>query len=332
MSSGFPHRRSSAARLGVAAIVSTGLVLSMSAAPAAARIMLGAHVQTPRRMTEIGAIKRFEHRVGHRLSAIRLFYEWDSDFPNGDAKWAKRTHHRIFISFKAKTGSSSGYIPWRRIANAKPGSRLYRNMVRWAHGMKRYKKPILFSFQPEPESWSGDPNGSPDDFRDAWRKLWRVFRSRRVRNEKWVWTMTGWSFRDPEQRALSTWWPGGKYVDGVGADVYNWWKCRGGGDGWDSLSTDIESVRRFGARHPRLELYLPEFGTVEDRSRPRRKARWFHDLERTLKRRRYHQFKGIFYFHSKSTDDGVCDWRVDTSRSSLRAFRRLAGDRFYRTR
>jgi Glycosyl hydrolase family 26 len=332
MSSGSSHRRAFRTSFPtVAALVS--IIMIGSATAASARIMLGAHVQTPPRMTEIGAIKRFEHHIGHRLSAIRLYYQWDSDFPNPDAKWAKRTHHRIFISFKAKTETSSGYIPWQRVANARPGSGLYRDMVRWAQGMKRFKAPVLFSFQPEPEAWSGDPNGGPSDFRAAWRKMWHIFHARGVRNVTWVWTMTGWSFRDPEQRAISTWWPGAKYVDAAGADVYNWWKCRGGGDGWDALSSDIESVRRWGLRHPNMKLYLPEFGSVEDRSHPGRKARWFRDMEKTLKRPRYRQFKGLFYFHSRSTDDGrVCDWRVNTSRSSLRAFSSLTGDHFYRTR
>ena len=75
----------------------------------------------------------------------------------------------------------------------------------------------------------------------------------------------------------------------------------------------------------------PEFGSVEDRSRPRRKARWFKHIKRTFKRHRYRQFAGLFYFHARSTDDGVCNWRVDSSRRSLRAFRGLTGDRFYRS-
>jgi hypothetical protein len=312
------------------AVVLALVVLAAFAAPASARIMLGAHVETPSGMTEVSAIKHFEREVGHKLPALRLYYQWDSQFPNADAAWAKSTHHRLFISFKAKTGTSSGYIQWRSIANARPGSALYKNMVRWADGIKRFGAPVLFSFQPEPESWSGDPNGGPGDFKAAWRKVWHVFRSRGVKNATWVWTMTGWAFRATDQQAAANWWPGGKYVDAIGSDVYNWWNCRNGNDGWDSLASDVEALRQFGLRHPTKDIYLPEFGSVEDRSTPGRKARWFEDLRASLKQHRYHQFKGIFYFHAKSTDSGVCDWKVDTSSSSLKSFSQLAGDRFYR--
>jgi hypothetical protein len=143
--------------------------------------------------------------------------------------------------------------------------------------------------------------------------------------------MTGWAFRATDQRAETNWWPGAKYVDAIGADVYNWFTCRGGGDGWDSLASDVRAIRRFARKWPRKEIYLPEFGSVEDRSRPRRKARWFKHIKRTFKRHRYRQFAGLFYFHARSTDDGVCNWRVDSSRRSMRAFRGLTGDRFYRS-
>jgi beta-mannanase len=307
--------------------------LALAAAPAAsASMMLGAHVVTPRRMTQVQAIRQFEHRIGHRLPALRMFYQWDSRFPNPDAIWAKHTNHRLFISFKAKTERTSGYIKWRKIANARRGSRLYRNLVRWANGIKRFRQRVLFSFQPEPEAWSGNHNGGPGAFRAAWRKVWRVFRSRHVRNIEYVWTMTDWAFSATDQRAAMNWWPGGRYVDAIGADTYNWWTCRGRHESWKSLAAHIEPLRRFGLRHPTKEIYLPEFGTVEDRSSPGRKARWFEDVETNLKAPKYRQFKGIFYFDEKSTDDGVCDWRVDTSGSSLRAFSHLAADAFYRSR
>jgi hypothetical protein len=297
---------------------------------ASAGLLIGAHVRTPSGISETDSIKRFEKKLGHRLPGVRLFYQWNDSFPNATALWARKTHHRVFMSFKART-SSNRYIKWRRIADSRPGTGIYRNLVDWAQGIKKYNAPVLFSFQPEPESWSGDPNGAPGDFKAAWRKIWHVFRSRGVRNAKFVWTMTGWAFRATDQRAETNWWPGAKYVDAIGADVYNWFTCRGEGDGWDSLASDVRAIRRFARKWPRKEIYLPEFGSVEDRSRPRRKAQWFKHIKRTFKRRRYRQFAGLFYFHARSTDDGVCDWRVDTSRRSLRAFRGLTGDHFYRS-
>jgi hypothetical protein len=332
MTSEPPQRRTLRIPRMAAVTIVVLLLVELTALPAPARVMLGAHVQTPRRMDATAAVKRFERKIGRRLPALRLFYEWDSEFPNPHANWARRTHHRLFISVKAKTDRHSGYIDWRKIAEAEHGSRLYRRIVGWAEGVKRFGARLLFSFHPEPESWSSDPHGGPADFQAAWRRVWQVFRARRVRNATWVWTMTDWAFHADDQRAARNWWPGARYVDAIGADVYNWWKCRHGGDGWTQLERDIEALRRFGRRYPGKDIYVPEFGSVEDRSRPGRKARWLRNVRKLLKRPRYRQFKGLFYFHRKSTDDGICDWRVDTSTSSLNAFRDLVRDRFYRIR
>jgi Glycosyl hydrolase family 26 len=316
----------------VASLTIAAMMGGAAASPASASMMLGAHVDTPPGMTQVQAIKRFENRIGHRLPALRMFYQWDSTFPNSDALWAKHTNHRLFISFKAKTESSGGYIKWRNIAHARRGSRIYQNIVRWANGIKRFRAHVLFSFQPEPEAWSGNPNGGPAGFRAAWRRVWQIFHRKHVRNITYVWTMTDWAFSATDQRAAVNWWPGGKYVDAIGADTYNWWTCRGRQEGWQSLASRIEPLRRFGLKHPTKGIYLPEFGSVEDRNAPGRKAHWFEDIESNLKAPKYRQFKGILYFDEKSTDDGICDWRVDTSASSLRAFSHLAGDSFYRSR
>ena len=104
---------------------------------ASAGLLIGAHVHTPSGMSETDAIKRFEKKLGHRLPAVRLFYQWNDSFPNATALWARRTHHRVFMSFKART-SSNRFIKWRRIADSRPGSGVYRNLVDWARGIKRY--------------------------------------------------------------------------------------------------------------------------------------------------------------------------------------------------
>jgi hypothetical protein len=300
-------------------------LLAIAPVTAQGRMKFGAHVQ-PRAGQELtGAMKSFENKLGHRLSAARIYFRWDSTFPSNYARWAKSTGHKIYMSVKALRDNNT-YVSWRNIADARRGSDLYKQMVRWAERIKRFGSRVHFTFNHEPEGYKSDPNGSSKAFKDAWRKFHTVFHRKHVRNVRWLWTMTDWAFVTRDDKRARLWYPGNHFVDEIGATAYNWHRCRG--ESWEPLSDSLEGIRRFGRHHRHKELVVSEWGSVEDWSDPGRKARWLNQARELFKRPGWGQFDALLYFSANVT----CSWFADTTSSSFTAFKRMASDPFYTRR
>jgi hypothetical protein len=299
-----------------------------SEAAARSKMVFGAYVQPRSGESHEHAVRRFERMIDEKLAAVRVYYKWDSKFPNDYARWLKRTDRTMFISVKSMRQNGS-IIKWADIANARRGSPIYKRIRHWARAIKRYHKTVYFSFNHEPEASASDPMGTSRAFRRAWRKIVTVFRRSRVRNARYILIMTDYSFEARDDRAIRHWYPGSRYVHAVGSDPYNWHKCRWN-ERWTSLGDNIERFRRWGRHHRREKLFLPEWGSVEDQATTGRKGRWFDDARALFKRDRWSQFRGILYFDADDQTYEKCNWYVNTSSSSLRAFRAMANDTFYR--
>ena len=276
------------------------------------------------------AVVALESQIGRKLEAVRAFYRWDAPFPTSYESWLRDTGHTLFMSVKAIRMNGT-HIPWADVAAAQPGSALYANIVGWATRVRDYGAPVYFAFHPEPETISNDPNGTSVDFIAAWRKVISVFRGEGVTNASYVWTMTDYAYwrTDAPHRRAPLWYPGDEYVDHLAVDAYNWYKCRGNNIPWTSLQQSIEPFRQFGAAHPSKGLMLLEFGSAEDPAVTGRKGQWFRDVQALFKQPGWEQFQAILYFNTVQPPYPNCQWWVDTSQSSLDAFRDLANDPFY---
>lgn len=274
------------------------------------------------------AVVALESQIGRELEAVRAFYRWDAPFPTSYETWLRDTGHTLVMSVKAIRMNGT-HIPWADIASAQPGSPLHTDIVRWATRVKDYGAPMYFVFHPEPETVSNDSNGTSTDFIAAWRKVISVFREAGVTNASYVWTMTDYSFWRTDHRRAALWYPGDGYLDHIAADAYNWYTCRGNNTPWWSLQQIIDPLRQFGAAHPSKGLMLLEFGGYEDPAVTGRKAQWFRDAQALFKQPGWEQFKAILYFNTAQPPFPNCQWWIDTSQSSLEAFRSLANDPFY---
>jgi len=145
-----------------------------------------------------------------------------------------------------------------------------------------------------------------------------------------MWIMTDWSFHvgPADRRQAIKWYPGDQWIDGIAADAYNWYTCRGQNELWKSLETIITPMRNFGLAHPNEELWLTEFASTEDPARPDRKAQWFRDARALFKRSGWGQFYGVMYFNYPGQQN--CNWWVDSSTASMTAYREMAQDPYYR--
>jgi len=92
----------------------------------------------------------------------------------------------------------------------------------YARAVRAYKAPVLLSFGHEMNgdwySWAYK-HSSPAAFVAAWRHVVTLFRTQKVRNVTWVWTVNN-IVRQTGIPSPAPWWPGKSYVNWVGIDGY----------------------------------------------------------------------------------------------------------------
>jgi hypothetical protein len=274
------------------------------------------------------AVLSMESLVGRQLAAVRVYFLWDTPFPTSYTNWLVNNNRAMFLSVKAKRVNGQ-IVTWRAIADAQPGSTLHNDVVRWASRLKAIPRRVYFIFHHEPEASVNLSNGTASDFIAAWRKVITVLREQGVTNAEYVWTMTDYSFWVQDRRRASLWYPGDAYVDHLGADAYNWYRCRQGvNTPWWSLQQIIEPFRQFGQAHPTKGLMLPEWASTEDPAQPGRKGQWYADARALFKQPGWEQFNAVLHYHYPS-NIGSCNWFVNSSQSALDGFRAMANDVYY---
>jgi hypothetical protein len=312
----------------------TVLVLSMAgasagfAAPADAgpndpTVLFGAR---PEPGTQQGTTT-LEATIGRRLAAIRVYYNWNSPWPDGNLTWFVNNGYTPLLSVKSERTDQT-FVQWRSVANAQPGSTLYNDIVRWATRIKSLGTHVYFTFNHEPET-ALNSSGDGADFIAAWRKVISVFRAQGVTNADYVWIMTAFSFKAQDRRRAIDWYPGEAYLDYVGADAYNWYTCRPGTKNpWNSLESLLNPMRLFAQGKTIKGLMVPEWASTEDPAQPKRKAQWITDARALFKKPGWEGFKALLYYN-KSSKYANCRWFVDSSQASLTAFSGMANDVYY---
>jgi hypothetical protein len=312
--------RGFASALALAAVVLTAAA-GDSAAGERGRIILGA-VGNSRAET----LAR-QRETGRHIEGVRAFKRWDEQLIGPDQRWAVRTHHTLFLSVKTRLHDGT-LLRWRDIADTAPGSPLYGDMLRQAHELKSVEATVYLVFNHEPDAKTSRPMGTPADFVAAWRRYVSVLRSAGATNVRYVWTLTDYAF---QHGYAQPYYPGDGYVDAIGADAYNWYDCTGAAKPrWTSLAVLIEPQRRFGLRHPGKELMVLEWGSVEDRAQPDRKARWIRAAAALFTRPGYESYRALLHWDDRYTaPPGTCQFDYRTSPSALHAWQALAADPVY---
>ncbi|HTE68919.1 MAG TPA: glycosyl hydrolase [Actinomycetes bacterium] len=305
------------------AVTAAGLATPAGAGPNDPTVLFGAR---PEPGTQQGTTT-LEGKIGRRLAAIRVYYNWDSPFPDTDVTWFKNNGYALLLSVKSERRNHT-FVQWRDIANAQPGSALHNDIVTWANRIKSLGTHVYFTFNHEPET-SLNSSGQGADFIAAWRKVVTVFRGQGVTNADYLWIMTAFSFKARDRRRAVDWYPGEAYIDYMGADAYNWYNCRPGtSNPWNSLEQLLNPMRLFAQGRTIKGLMVPEWASTEDSAQPGRKAQWFADARALFKKPGWEGFKAVLYYN-KSSKYPNCRWFVDSSQASLTAFSAMANDVYY---
>lgn len=300
-----------------AALAATLMIAPMAPASAASSsdpIMFGASGSSR------SMIQANEKLAGQRVNGARVFKKWDSALFTSSQTWARDTGHTLFVSIKSeRTGGAD--IKFSDVANARPGSQLYKDMQRQAQQIKQFNAKVYVAYNHEPEAGNSATYGTGAQFAAAWRNLVSIYRAEGVRNAEYVWTMTAYGFNRTDSRRAELYYPGDAYVDHIAADGYNWYRCRDSGGQWRDLADIIEGHRQFGLKHPGKGLMLWEFGSTEDVAQAGRKAQWLRESQALFQKNGYEQYNVLLTWEGRNhTGSGKCGFDFNSSTSARNAW------------
>jgi hypothetical protein len=289
------------------------------------QIAIGGSPDIPAGVSLLQGIDGLEDDVARPLDSARVFRFWDEALVEPQSRSLDERGYHLFLSVRSRRVDGTP-VPWSEVAAARPGDPLHDVIVSWATDLKSLETPAYFSFHHEPEIATSLDVGTAAEFVAAWRNVIGILRAQGVTSTSFVWVMTEHAFEldADDRRHPDKWYPGDSWVDGFGADAYNWFDCRPGQrNPWRSLEDKIEGFVQFGASHPGKFLTLPEFASIEDPDDPMRKARWLNDAAQLFTQPKYDDFTLISYYNRRQPGQPACDWSLDSSPQSLAAIRSL---------
>ena len=306
---------------------------SHTTAAAANPLVFGAFPRPKAGRTQQQATQDLEAQIGRKLETVRVFETWEQEFPDPFHEWLREGERTLIMSVKPARNNGS-VITWRELADAAPGSQVDGQVRSWARRVRDFDAPIYVTLHHEPEASANLEYGDDSDFIDAWRHWVEVFRAEGATNARFMWITTDYGHAVPtnDRRYAPKWYPGDAWVDAMAIDAYNWHVCRPGQDNaWKTLAQIIEPFREYGALHPTKPLWLAEWASWEDPAVQNRKAHWIDEASVLFAQPEYAQFVGVNYFDAQATNEDFpdCNWRVDTTPSSLDSFAAMANDPFW---
>jgi hypothetical protein len=244
-----------------------------------------------------------EAAIDRTLDMAHYYYDWGATFPTWRETWHLDNGRIPMISWKGfnteiiNSGSQDGIIQAR------------------ANGVEALGEPVFLRWLWEMNgAWTQQWTKNPTAFKNAWRRIHGIFRSNGATNAAFVWCPTAWGWQDG---TAVQYYPGDSYVDWICADGYNWAPGKPGST-WRSFSWIFTDFYNWAAPKGK-PIVIGEYG-VQERGAGE-KAGWFNGAKGSLKNQ-FPAIKGVMYFDN----DKLWDWRVDTTPSSLAAFRAMGLD------
>lgn len=297
-------------------IISAVAVLLL-AGSASAGVKLGAFVHGHDGRSRAGERHRIETKLGRRLGVERDYIPAGKVFPTRYNLRSARGGRLQVLSFSAPSS-----MTWQEVANGG-----YDGYFRASFSKLRAHYPLLKSmvliYENEPDQARKGYKGTPADYRAAYSHVHDLAQSMGITN-RWStglseWT---WSGRNPSDWTLP-------FLTFVGVNVYGVSVFKCGAQGWQSFHDTTIKPYRWIASHGK-KMLIGELGIREDPRHPRRKARWFRGMRSAVKN--MPALKIISYSHTAFS--GRCSYRhgywIDSSSRSLRAFRAMARDSYFR--
>lgn len=300
-------------------------VFQRDASAAQTGITTGVYI--PGAAQETKLLDEFESQVGQPTGIVHWYQPWGADESRGT--WYQPDLKIETLRTIAERGATPmiTWEAWGTVNGADPSrvqtipTGVYDAYIDgWATGLRDFGGPVYLRLFHELNNqvypWAYGNNGnSAGDLIAAWRYVHGRFAELGATNVAWVWAPT------TENLLVSfrTLYPGDDYVDWLGVDGYNggdihseWW------GGWvspeDVFEASLNSLTAISQTKP---IMIVETATVEQGGN---KAAWIDELYIELPQQ-FPQVRAILWFNAPWGDDDRADWHIDSSPSSLAAYR-----------
>ncbi|BFU43487.1 hypothetical protein KRMM14A1004_17240 [Krasilnikovia sp. MM14-A1004] len=183
-----------------------------------------------------------------------------------------------------------------------------------ARDLRGHNRPVLLRWGWEMNGdwfeWGGANNGQDTaGYIRAWRRMHDIFRREGADNVAWVWSPNWNSGPNTSWNKMQRYYPGDAYVDWVGVSGYNFYQ--------ESPRTLFKPVvSAYGGKKP---IIVTETAAIDHGGNS--KAAWIADLSAYVKSTP--QIGGLVWFDT-DTHDAPHNFRIDTSGSSLAAYKAMA--------
>jgi len=187
----------------------------------------------------------------------------------------------------------------------------------WGLAAARWNKTVIFRFGFEMNGGWFSWGQQPKKFKQAWRRIHRLFSQAAAANVKWMFSPNVAAANSGVLQDPLTYYPGDDVVDIVGLDGYNFGDHYDRWHRWQSYEEIFEPSLTQLSRLNK-PLFLSEIGCADDR----RKPSWIKDfLNRVAADQRIAAF---IYYNYYPKARGYPNWRLDSDGISLQIFRKWA--------
>ena len=302
---------------------------------------------------EAKRIKRFERLAGKDITWAYMSNNWWRGrirFPAGDVAEVADAGRLPFIRLMARSGWRQGADPnfsMESIASGEWDPELREWCADAAHAIAKEGTPLLAEFGTEVNGdwfpWNGRWNGGgktggygdpseadgPETFRDAYRRIVDLCAEEGANEITWFFHVDAGGSPRASWNRIEQYYPGDAYVDWLGISCYG---LLVPGEGAahafrKRMDSAYEDVAALSAEKP---IAVLEYGYAEA-SDMRRKADWIRDAIADVASGRWERIAALSWWHEqwRNGDGSISDLQIDSSRRSLRAYRRgVARDAF----
>lgn len=263
---------------------------------------------------------QIERAIGRRFDLVKRYHDWSNSGGNGqfpdqyERQLGATGQRTLYFAWTSNIWSTGSFAHWRDIANGEYDSSV---ILPAAKRLKAWGKPVFIDFDHEMDGRTRTANGTPADYVAAYRHIQDVMANAGVTNVVWAWVPTGTMANVGRIKAM---YPGDAYVDWVGYDPYNFYRCNGSPweDPYRSLAPFYGWLQDNGmADKP---ILLGEYGSVPDPDNVGRIKDWYGGVPAALKRLPH--IKAVIQWNSQTST--ICDFRVTGSPAALSGFRSAA--------
>ena len=283
---------------------------------AAQDVKVGVYISDPTQLTN------FENQTGRATEVYSYYHGINDSFHVEGLRPVAASGHIILLSWEPWNFNNHDPVnqPAYRLGNIAAG--FYDEQIRrWARDLRDFQYPVLLRPMSEMNgdwtSWSGTVNGnSPADFAPAWRRIHDVFEQEGATNVSWVWAPNRDGSIAAAAKTYDLYYPGDCYVDYIGFSGYNWgtmyndpwWTST-----WQSFEQVFADSYDYMTSRTSKPVIITETASAEVGGS---KEQWISDAFNVLPVR-FPRVKVVSWFNVQKETD----WRVQSSSSSLLAFR-----------